>query len=972
LPNWRNVQEFVVKHHRIDYLLILFGSLHVLLWFKGDEVISGSDFIIPFNPLGSLANISSVWYPVNLGILLPVAYLVPWLSFFSFFQAIGIATTAVERIYFYVMWSLAGISAYYFGMAIMPSRNYSESRILALAGSAFYEFNLYASNIVLAYFSYAVMPLVLGLFVRGIRTSGSKVGYLLGIGIASYGLFLDWPNVRTLFITIFILFGYTGFLLVSEGKHRRQSLLFLMASIASMFAVMSWFLLPVASVILRTGSINLITAATQPSFGDWGYATLLEVVRLAGASNFSYTTFYSFYYSPSGLILSYLVPIIAFSAVLIRPKDGRVLFCAAMAIVFIVLGAGPNPPLGSVYQWFVNQFWFLREFRTSWYNLLGVALFYSVLIGITTSSGYRCLTRIVVTVPRGHRQLRLPLGQIGVIVIVSLLILASFPLLTTGRVSPRQYTLANLPSSYNEADSWLSSQPGYTRVVTAPSVPGYAQFSWTGAPIGNPYPLLLSVPFIGSAFSQSYTAVSNSDAVSRFYSDLQNLNDLGYVGRDSTIIGYWPLDEGSGTSAKDASGNGNLGVLVNSPAWQSGGNCRFNGCLEFQKPNSQYIDINPYPNPPESFTLSAWIKTTQADAIIVYHGGEAAQPGFMMHLNSGSLECEIHSGSISDYILSSTSYNDNNWHDVACVFASGSSLAGYADGVPVGKSTTVLTTVANSNEFRIASDFNGNYFTGRLDDIRIYSGALATYQIQELYSSSPAILNFRAAGSAQATEACGALRILSARYVFYDGYADGSNPQAFQKIAPSLGLEPSNVFGSIHLYATSSHNPHIYASTNFTIENDLSTLLASACSSSGNYLGFLKDQVDKTTLNAASSQKLSSPTVASSSDGLSYRISIQNATSPFYLILSESFSPYWQASIDSQPLPHSEANSYANAWYISKLGNFEVKIQYFPNLLSQIGLLVSIAFAIVVLAVYMRQHRASRRITKELVTRSKR
>jgi hypothetical protein len=469
------------------------------------------------------------------------------------------------------------------------------------------------------------------------------------------------------------------------------------------------------------------------------------------------------------------------------------------------------------------------------------------------------------------------------------------------------------------------------------------------------------VPFIGSASSQSYAAVSTSDAINRFYTDLQDLNDLAYVGTNPTIMGYWPLDEGSGTSAFDASGNGNLGLLVNSPTWQSGGNCRFNGCLEFQKPIGQYIDISPYPNPPESFTLSAWIKTIQADAMIVYHGGEAGQTGFIMHLNSGSLECEIHSGSVSEYILSSTTYNDNNWHEVACVFASGSSLAGYGDGISVGRISTTLTTVANSNEFRVASDFNGNYLTGNLDDIRIYNGALAAYQIQELFDSSPTILNFKAAGSIQATEACGALRILSARYVFYDGYADGSNPEAFQEIAHSLGLEPSTVFGSIHLYTTSSFNPHIYVSTHFTIENDLSTLLASACSSSSNYLGFLKDQVDTAALNARSSPELSSPIIASSSDGAGYEVNIQNATTPFYIILSENFSPYWQASIDNQPLPHSEANSYANAWYISKTGNYDVRIQYFPDLLSHIGLLASTIFAIVVLAIHVRKRHASRK-----------
>jgi hypothetical protein len=296
---------------------------------------------------------------------------------------------------------------------------------------------------------------------------------------------------------------------------------------------------------------------------------------------------------------------------------------------------------------------------------------------------------------------------------------------------------------------------------------------------------------------------------------------------------------------------------------------------------------------------------------------------------------------------------------------------GYGDGVSVGASSTALTTVANSNEFRIASDFSGNYFTGDIDDVRVYNGGLAAYQIRELYSSSPTVLNFTAAGSTQATEACGALKILGARYVFYDGYVDGSDTQTFQRIAPSLGLEPSAVFGSVYLYATSSYDPHIYASTRVTIENDLSTLLATACNSSGTYLAFLKDQMGGATLNASSSPRPASPIIESSSDSSGYKVSIENATTPFYLVLSESFSPYWQASIDNQPLPHSEANSYANAWYISKLGNYDVKIQYFPNLLSHIGLLASTAFAIVVLAVHVRKSHASRKLTRELVAHSK-
>jgi len=36
------------------------------------------------------------------------------------------------------------------------------------------------------------------------------------------------------------------------------------------------------------------------------------------------------------------------------------------------------------------------------------------------------------------------------------------------------------------------------------------------------------------------------------------------------LVGYWKLDDGSGTVAADSSGNGNDGTIVNNPTWISG------------------------------------------------------------------------------------------------------------------------------------------------------------------------------------------------------------------------------------------------------------------------------------------------------------------------------------------------------------------------------------------------------------------
>src|SRR4030042_517061 len=75
----------------------------------------------------------------------------------------------------------------------------------------------------------------------------------------------------------------------------------------------------------------------------------------------------------------------------------------------------------------------------------------------------------------------------------------------------------------------------------------------------------------------------------------------------SGLIGYWELDETSGTTAIDSSSNNN-GTLTNGPAWVSG---KINNALSFDGvddfilvPDSNVLEGM------SGLTISAWIKPT--------------------------------------------------------------------------------------------------------------------------------------------------------------------------------------------------------------------------------------------------------------------------------------------------------------------------------------------------------------------------
>ncbi|MGB4834083.1 MAG: LamG domain-containing protein, partial [Candidatus Moraniibacteriota bacterium] len=81
----------------------------------------------------------------------------------------------------------------------------------------------------------------------------------------------------------------------------------------------------------------------------------------------------------------------------------------------------------------------------------------------------------------------------------------------------------------------------------------------------------------------------------------------GGAGLASGLAGYWKLDENTGTSAGDASTNGNSGTLTNGPTWTTG---RIGSAVTFDGTND-YIEMGNVAtfNSLSRVTASAWVKT---------------------------------------------------------------------------------------------------------------------------------------------------------------------------------------------------------------------------------------------------------------------------------------------------------------------------------------------------------------------------
>jgi hypothetical protein len=92
-----------------------------------------------------------------------------------------------------------------------------------------------------------------------------------------------------------------------------------------------------------------------------------------------------------------------------------------------------------------------------------------------------------------------------------------------------------------------------------------------------------------------------------------------------------------------------------------------------------------------------------------------------------------------------------------------------------------------------------------------------------------------------------------------------------------------------------------------------------------------------------------------------YKATVSNATSPFCLVLSDTYDSGWVVQFDESneatrsktPEPyHFKANGYANAWYINKTGSYTITIEYEPQTWFFYGSVISVT-TLTVCAAYL-------------------
>ncbi len=148
------------------------------------------------------------------------------------------------------------------------------------------------------------------------------------------------------------------------------------------------------------------------------------------------------------------------------------------------------------------------------------------------------------------------------------------------------------------------------------------------------------------------------------------------------LVGWWRLDDGSGTTASDSSGVGNDGTLVGSPQWVASG--KVNGALEFDGGDSVSVD-GAADIQPESLTLMTWVNFNEVDSSLGRQDYLSKDDDYALSLHEGSSDQKIHGivTSAGDWqvVHGDTVVEVGNWYHTALTYDAGTDmLTLYLDG----------------------------------------------------------------------------------------------------------------------------------------------------------------------------------------------------------------------------------------------------------------------------------------------------
>jgi glucose/arabinose dehydrogenase len=197
------------------------------------------------------------------------------------------------------------------------------------------------------------------------------------------------------------------------------------------------------------------------------------------------------------------------------------------------------------------------------------------------------------------------------------------------------------------------------------------------------------------------------------------------------LVGAWGFDEGAGSQALDASGQGNTGTIAGA-AWTGSG--RYGGALTFDGVNDWVsVPHSASLNLSTAMTLTAWVRPTSLgawrQAILKERPGGLTYALYATNQSANQPNGHFQIGGADREVTAPTAIATNTWTHLATSY-DGANMRLYVNGTLVRTVARTGPVATSTSPLRIGGNSVwGEWFAGQLDEIRVYNRALTTSEI---------------------------------------------------------------------------------------------------------------------------------------------------------------------------------------------------------------------------------------------------
>jgi hypothetical protein len=912
------------------------AALLLLIWFRNGTMLAWAEGGIPFyNPIKDYFMTSTAWYEYQLGNAAPTTVASSPLYFIlSGFEAIGTPPVAMQVTIFFALLTTSGVSMAYLAQELFGNR----SRLVGLSSGLFYMLNpismvLWHKFLLTYIFAYASFPLLFYLFVRLIHSRRYSYAFWFGVASLVFSYGLSSPGFIVPLAGSLIL--YSGYWIVSHRSYRNtiHAATATLTIIFLWFAMNSWWNLQ----LLFTAQYQFEQGFASSVSGDVATLNAVSINYHSSPDNlirliyWYYTSYggevpWGWFYSNPLVIAVGFVPLATGACALFFGRRKAAIFPAMLLGTIIYFAKGSAPPAPAIFLWLFSNFEVFRIFRNP-VETFGtfIPLAFSPLIGIGIVAIATRLKSYLSRFCSSPATCKLPgaFGRIGSIVILLTLTSAYvYPMWTGAVFSTSSYTPTNnpsigysvvIPSDYSQVNSIMSKTPSLYRVMVLPLDNGGITYNWRyGYNGGDIADELYRVPAVSQSLTYSLfgTPYLTSSLNSAAVSDPANFWKLAAITNSRYIV------VSNDVNATDRQ-------LVNPAVIRSDFTGAYSASVSGGRVNLTSSHVSSIPST-EGDVSMAWADATPK-YILSVSPTAAAQDNSVINATA-----DPGNGGLGVWIQiprNMTNMLSERYLEIWLRSSQGGSI--YIEA----RDSLVHSATWDGR-------LNPNYSLRRGE----WRLIVLPLDVPTEFINTPGTFD-----RGNVTKLLVGMTNLDHTLTNLEIGGMFLDQGSFSGSARNISLVGQ--FGQLTLYELDSSVflPRIYPITGATIEN-----------SSGEFLSNLGEFNPADTAVVQSSEiqhnGISFPTSPLHKPNLSFQMvspslyDVQvNASSPYMLVLSETYNPLWRASGPWGTIPESNhfvVNGYANMWYITQLGVYHLQLRFTPNNYLTYGTIIGLFVAI--------------------------